>query len=313
MRHAAGKPSERWPNRDCCAVIRGWHPARRADDAARNGRVDEAMAQSGGKSGHSGGGSGERATKRSAGVVSDEEFARRLLIEHFTKEGMSGFLCTINTNEPPDLIVTWNDGGEWGVEVTRTYQQVPSGDTASTSSSADLTEPLFRFGQQLGEATKDIRKRDYFLSLGPDPADSIEGRPTDFGRSWKRKSEQAIRLHIEEDKTDILRLPGVWLKPGGLGNGWRVAASAGVAEMSSATFSILERALAEKVKALPRWNGNLAKRWLLLLNSYPLVNDVEEVREALGQLFRSNPSLCGFDGVFWSGCSNRALVPIQRP
>ena len=270
------------------------------------------MVQSGRKSGHLGSGSGERATTRGSGTVSDEEFGRQLLIEHFTKEGMSGFLCKINANEPPDLVVIWNDGVEWGVEVTRTYQQVPSRGPASTRSAADLTEPLLRFGQQLGEMTKGFRKRDYFLSLGPDPADSIEGRPTDIGRSWKRKSKQAIRLHIEEDKTDILRLPGVWLKPGELGNGWRVAASAGVAEMSSGTFRMLERAFTEKMKTLPRWNANLAQRWLLLLNSYPLVNDVEGVREALGKLFRSNPSLYGFDGVFWSGCFNRALVPIQR-
>ena len=279
--------------------------------AEQSGRVDKAMGQSRGKSGTSGGGSGEPATTRTSATVSDEEFARQLLIEHFTKEGMSGCLCTINGNEPPDLIVTWKDGVEWGVEVTRTYQQVPSRGRANTSSSAGLTEPLFRLGQELGEATKNIRKRDYFSSLGPDPADSLKGRPTDFGRNWKRKTEEAIRRHIEEDNTEILRRSAAWLKPGELGNGWRVVTSAGVTEMSLATLSMLDRALAEKVKVLPRWNGNFAKRWLLILNAFPLVDDVEEVQEALEQLIGNSPSLCGFDGVFWSGCSNRALVAIQ--
>ena len=244
---------------------------------------------------------------------SDEEFACRLLIEHLTKEGKSGFRCEMNSNEPPDLLVTWNDGVQWGVEVTRTYLQVPSVNRARTSSSAGVSEPLLHFGEELGEATKEIRKRDYFLSLGPNPADSIEGRPTDFGRGWKRRSEEAIRRHIEEDRTDKLRCPGVSLKPGESGNRWTVVASAGVAESRSATLAMLGRALTEKVKTLPRWNGNFANRWLLLLNSYPLVDDVGEVEEALKQLIRSNPRLCGIDGVFWSGCSDRALVPIPVP
>ena len=250
---------------------------------------------------------------RNSGAVSDEELACRLLVKHFTKQGMSGFLCRTNVNEPPDLIVTWKDDADWGVEVTRTYQQVPSKGPANTISSAGLTEPLFRFGQELEEATRDIRERDYYLGLGPDPADSIAGRPTDFGRSWKRKTKEDIRLHIEEDRTDILRRPGVWLKPGELGNGWRVGASAGVTEMSSAILDMLEQALTTKVRALPKWNVNLAKRWLLLLNCYPLVDDVDEVQGALEQLIRSNPSLGEFDGILWNGCSNRALVPIQPP
>ena len=106
------------------------------------------------------------AMTRSSSGGSDEEFACRLLIEHLTKEGKSGFRCEMNSNEPPDLLVTWNDGVQWGVEVTRTYLQVPSVNRASTSSSAGVSEPLLHFGEELGEATKEIRKRDYFLSLG---------------------------------------------------------------------------------------------------------------------------------------------------
>ena len=66
----------------------------------------------------------------------------------------------------------------------------------------------------------------------------------------------------------------------------------------------------EKTKALPRWSGNVAKRWLLLLNAYPLVDDVGDVKRALARLTRSNPYLCRFDGAFWSGYPNRALVAI---
>ena len=80
--------------------------------------------------------------------------------------------------------------------------------------------------------------------------------------------------------------------------------------MNTAISVMLERAVDEKTRALPRWTGNVAKRWLLLLNAYPLVDNVGDVERALKKLTRSNPNLCGFDGVFWSGYSNRELVAI---
>ena len=57
------------------------------------------------------------------GPVPDERFARRLLSDHLTMRGVSEFQCTVIEDDPPDLVVTWENGTQWGVEVTRTYQR----------------------------------------------------------------------------------------------------------------------------------------------------------------------------------------------
>ena len=59
-----------------------------------------------------------------AGAIPDEEYARRLLAELLTKEVGPGFKCARNPNDPPDLLVTFDDGRRLGVEVTRTYLHV---------------------------------------------------------------------------------------------------------------------------------------------------------------------------------------------
>ena len=244
---------------------------------------------------------------------SDEEFGRKLLTAHLSLYGKSGFSCDVNSNDPPDLLIAWDDGSVWGVEVTRTYQQVASCGRADEISSAQITEWLLCFGEKLGKTTRSMRRRDYTLALGPDPRDTLTGPSIKFDRAWKRKTKQAVQQHIAADQANILRCPGVWLKPGGAGNRWRVMVNPGVAEMKSAISSMLARALDKKTKALPRWNGNVTKRWLLLLNTYPLVDDVGEVKQVLMELIRCNPKLCGFDGVFWSGRADPALVAIPVP
>ena len=239
---------------------------------------------------------------------------------------------------PPDLLVTWSDGLPWGVEVTRTYLQVaapvgtgnpaqrcaagqsrPSASMKSASAlkslaSAELIEPLRTFGEALGKETRHIRKRDYTLSLGPSPADALSGQPMDSGRHWRNDARMAILEHMRDDRTDTLKRPGVWLKPGDSGNRWTVAVHPGVKEIKVATCAMLERALREKADALPRWNGNFSRRWLLLLNHYPLVTDVSEVETAIWGLLRKNTDCHGFDGIFWNGCSDSSLVtiPISR-
>lgn len=248
--------------------------------------------------------------KQSPEAVSDEELCRQLLTDHLSLLGKSGFSCDVNSEDPPDLLVAWEDGTLWGVEVTRTYQQVASRGRADEISSAQLTEPLFQFGEELREATKSIRRREYTLALGPDPGDVLTGPSIKFDRAWKRKTAEAVRQHVTADEADDLKCPGVWLMPGGAGNRWTVTVSAGVAEMKSAISSMLARALDDKTKALPRWNDGVTERWLLLRNAYPLVDDVGEVKRALTELIRWNPNLCGFDGVFWSGYPDRALVAI---
>ena len=250
---------------------------------------------------------------RSSCVISDEEFGRQLLTEHLSKQTTPEFKCEVNSDDPPDILVTWNDGVQWGVEVIRTYQRVPSKDGSSTISSAEISEPLWRFAKKLEVETESIRKRDYVLALGPDPGDILAEQPTVFDKAWKRRSEEAIRRHIEDGRTGVLRRPGVKLAPGDPGNHWRAFVNGRVAEIISATFVMLEWTLEKKSKGFRRWNGNFAKRWLLLLNDYPLAEDFGEIERALKILIRSKPDLSGFDGVFWKGRSNRVLKQALLP
>lgn len=271
------------------------------------------------------------------GMMADEEVARRSLEEHLAEQGRSGFTCKVNLRDPPDLLVEWEDGSKCGVEVTRSYLQVADprdlpararvtgvskaparrpagpGETSpqqDTVSSASLIAPVRAFAERLGETTTSIRKRDYTLSLGPSPVDSLRGRPTDFGKQWQADAKNAILKHIQDDRADILRHPGVWLKPSGQGRRWTVAVSPGVHPINTAVLAMLRRALAEKVEDLPRWNGHFARRWLLLLNQYPLVSNVSEVETTVDQLLRTNADCRGFDGILWKECADRSLVSI---
>ena len=273
-----------------------------------------------------------------SGAMTDEECARGLLAEQLAGQGRSGFTCTVNLCDPPDLLVTWNDRSQWGVEVTRTYLQVAdprglaarprvtgvsksparrpasSGDTSrspDTVSSANIIEPLHAFAEQLGEATTSIRTRDYTLCLGPSPVDSLSGLPPDFGQEWQADAKKAIWEHIQGNRTDILKRPGVWLRPGGSGHRWTIAANPGVHEIGAAILGMLRRALGGKVEDLPRWNGHFTRRWLLLLNHYPLVSAASEVETGIEQLIQTNPECRGFDGIFWTECSERSLVSIS--
>ena len=103
----------------------------------------------------------------------------------------------------------------------------------------------------------------------------------------------------------------MWLKPSGSGNRWTVATYPGVQEIKLASLAMLKQALKEKAKALPRWNGNLARRWLLLLNHYPLVPDVRKLETVLKQLISRSADCSGFDGIFWNGCSDCSLVELE--
>ena len=234
------------------------------------------------------------------GPVTDERFACGLLRDHLTKCGASGFQCKVNEADPPDLVVTWENGAQWGVEVTRTYQQVASFDGGEPVSSEQIAATLRNFAEQLGKKTQGIRKCGYTLSLeGPGRFSSWKS-PVSKKR-WREETEETIRRHIVSKESGILRIPGVWLKPGEPGTRWTILTSAGVSETSLTTDAMVRRALKDKALNLQRWDGSFAERWLLLLNCYPLVEDLAQVEDTLHQLILKHPELAGFNGIFWSG------------
>ena len=247
------------------------------------------------------------ATKGS-GSISDEEFACRLLKHHLAKQAQSAFDCKVNQQDPPDLIVTWANGLQWGVEVIRAYHQVPGIIKGKPVSSAQNMALLRCFAKDLKESTKGIRKLEYSLFLeGAGPFSSWHRQPF---KKWKKENKPKIRKHIESGDASILKIPGVRLLPGKPGKRFSILPSGGIQETSSATKAMLKRALA-KAQDLPNWNGQFAKRWLLLLNCYPLVDDLDDVKDTLRQLVFANENLAGFDGVFWSGYLDPSLRQLK--
>ena len=231
---------------------------------------------------------------------SDETFALELLKNHLEKSPECEFRCEVNGNDPPDLVVTWEGGVQWGVEVTRVY---PRGYSATVEAG------LHRFASNLRETTASIRKRDYFLILGPpslfNSQNSVDNKQW---RKWKKESEKAIRQHIASGKSCILRRSGVWLRPGNPGRCWDATVNHGVEEIGLARYRMLRRALQDKMQDLPNWNGNFTEQWLLLLNYYPLVDNIAEVKDTIYQL---RQGLTGFNGILWSGYADQTLIPIS--
>ena len=240
-------------------------------------------------------------------TISDETFACNLLKGHLRSMDVVGE-CEVNPNDPPDVIVTLDGGERWGVEVTRTYQQVADFEDAKTVASENIRAALQRFGQKLGEECAE-RERGYTLYLeGPGPFSTWK-RPEKFG-TWKRRTGPLIVGHVRSGSDDVFRFPGGTLRPGERGGRWKIMIGGAVAELGLAFGASLRRAVEGKTDDLRKWNDSFKKRWLLLLNCYPLANDLSEVEGILRQLARENMALTGFDGVFWSGYPDRTLVPI---
>ena len=232
----------------------------------------------------------------------DEEFACKLPRDHLAECGVSRFQCTVNVADPPDLVVTWDNDIQWGVEVTRTYQQVTSFDGKQQVSSEQIGADLRNFAERLRENTKNTRKRSYTIFL-EGPSRFSSWKKSASKKEWEEETEKAIWQHIVSDKRSPLKVPGVWLRPSELGQRWTIAISSGsgAAETSWATTRMVRRTLGDKTEDLSRWSGSFAERWLLLLNFYPQAEDPSQVEEILRRLVFAHPDvLAGFDGIFYS-------------
>lgn len=243
-------------------------------------------------------------------TISDELLALELLKVYFTDQGVSDCRCEINVSDPPDIFALWDNGERWGVEVARVYQRVKQvgSDTNHVSSEA-VAASFRRFADELGKKTARSHLRDYSLYLempGPFSSWKREFRWND----WKKSTEPLLQEHIDSGIEDELRFSGGVLRPGDKGQRWTVMIGSPMSELKSATASMLRHIIEGKTKDLQRWSGQYAKRWLLLLNCYPLADDFDEVESIVHQLSRERVISVGFDGIFWSGYPDRTITPI---
>ena len=244
----------------------------------------------------------------------DERFSLGLLRDHLKRHFGDGSNCDEISDDPPDLTATLPSGERWGVEVTRAYQEVKLPGKDEMASSEALYSNLKRWADSVGEKTAGMRELDYSLFLGPGSLALDPDKTPRFDKKWKIDSERKIFEHIESGNTNILRSPGLWFKPGEPGERWTVAvAPGGSAPISLVTTSMLRKTLVSKARMVPDWNGSFDQKWLLVLNFYPLADDISDVKAIIEELARSEHELLQFDGILWYDRPRRDLVEIPVP
>lgn|GEM_PF-937674 len=283
---------------------------------------------------------GRAMTEKEPAPSSDEAVACRLLGDWLAGQGISDFRCEIAAKDPPDLILSFDDGERWGIEVTRTYQQVrrPGADVAESWRS--IGEDLWKLGENIGKATKGMRRHSYTLHLQAPGLGSTWGRsqPRRLRRSiheiadlvlrllarqapkqeqtkawnaWKRDIKAEVTAHVASGADGRLNFPGGNLQSGGPGDSWRVSVAAPAVELSSALRATLRRAVVDKAADLHEWKKQFTQRWLLLLNCYPLADRRVEMEEAVRRIAREDANVARFDGILWSGADDRRLVRMS--
>jgi hypothetical protein len=245
----------------------------------------------------------------SDGTHSDEKLVRQLLEAHLSESGRTGFHCRRNSKDPPDLVVAWENGSCWGVEVTRLYQyvqQITANLSAEPVSSEEVRSSLNRFGKQLGEETEPIRSRDYTLFLSSPGEYSRWRRPQNYN-TWKGAVRDAVIAHVRVGGTDRLEMEGCCLRPGSPGKRWTVAVDHGAIDVASTLQDTLRIALSRKAADLPNWNGIFTERWLVLLIADILLDDYELIDEVAPAIIQSVADSGGFHRIAWISLTGRAL------
>ena len=76
---------------------------------------------------------------------------------------------------------------------------------------------------------------------------------------------------------------------------------------------MLCKTLLSKARMVPDWNGTFDQEWLLVLNFYPLANDISDVKSIVEGLERSKHELHQFNGILWYDRRGSGLVAIPIP
>lgn len=239
--------------------------------------------------------------------MTDESFARDLLLKHYHDRMPS---IAPLTNDPPDLVITWPDRSTWGVEVTRTYQMVEeigSGRIVPTSKVGDAMDALWK---EIRDATHGQRRMSYNLSLWAPGLFRIWKQPDAF-KQWHAETKSAVLAHIASGSHEELRLDGARLMPCGEGNRFNGNWSAGGGSLPDLeTATMLSRAMLGKQKKLANWSQPCDRRWLFLINKYPLADDDEESITAICDAAAAER--ISFDGIFWCPCRGDSQEHLPR-
>lgn len=249
--------------------------------------------------------------------ASDEQFALGLLKDFLANCGEAGCRCEINVDDPPDLVVTRENGEHWGIEVTRVYQQVEEirkgAGAPKRVSSETVYVQLNNFAERLGQETANLRGRGYALFLeGPGLFSRWNNRLT--LNNWKDEVARTVRKFVasgQDGRCDFLpRGSGNIRTTSRLAPDWEIYIGYPAVELLPARSEALYRALADKAQNLRNWKADFPRKFLLLLNCFVLADNPNEVKVELSRLVGDRPECRGFDGIFWSGYPERRLIPF---
>ena len=239
----------------------------------------------------------------------DEDFARGLLEEYLLRHHDQSASCRFSDLDPPDL-VCHVDGSSWAVEVTQLHQRFEDSGTAIPHMSR--TARLRRFARKLeANLQSDIRMRYTLYLEGPL---SIADWP-----AWKRTTTDAVRAYVQSGQTDRIRLSGterIWAFPGEA----KISSMMGVPfdaktkngainqDIAANISEMIWHALNDKAQKLTNVAGfDLVA--LVLINAYPLADDISDVRSCLGKIMTGNRSFDVFEKIFF--ISNRTINIIH--
>ncbi|MDP6813129.1 MAG: hypothetical protein QF582_07970 [Alphaproteobacteria bacterium] len=239
---------------------------------------------------------------------SDEEYARQLLEAHLRRHRDSSAICRFNEPDPPDLVCHVG-GFSWAVEVTQVHQRfVESGKAVPHKA---RTARLERFGKMLEQELGPSLKMRYVLYLeGP--------LSTGCWRTWQRTISDGVRSYIHSGATKRMEFSGasIWAFPGE----GRVSLMLGIPfdsttpdgamnqDIAANLSAMFSHALSDKARKLEYVAGFDAIA-LVLVNTYPLADDIAYVRSCLAAVVQSDPRLSIFDRIYFA--SNNVIHLIH--
>lgn len=239
-----------------------------------------------------------------------------MLHAYLDENNIKRFNIARNKNDPPDLLISFEDGKSWGVEVTRLYQaalKFEAGDHPRRCHIAN-TEEIFHNLEELAleikEQTESVRERGYTIFLEGRGAFSSYKRPVNW-KNHRRAIKAGVISHIHSGSDAKLRFEGGTLFPGEPGLRWTISVGNPIAEVDKTFVYDLTELATAKINNIHRWTPNLNEKWLLVFDCHGLA-DIESTKRNMPAIFKKNSDLCCLNGIFWAPFYNRKLVKFAN-